>query len=136
MRGSVAAGVLMLAVGGCASSGGGPQLSPAARLAADAPPNYKALVAARLRETLKDPYSVREAGISAPFLGVEGLIWGERTLVCIRMNGKNSFGAYTGLKYGVAAFKDGRVTGIAESSVMACDSSKVYEPFPELGSTT
>lgn len=55
------------------------------------PANYRAIVADHYKQALKDPYSVRDAGISAPrreFVGI--LNGGMRDAVCVKMNAKNS----------------------------------------------
>src|SRR5262245_52344993 len=80
----------------------GPALS-----AQSVPPNYKAQIIDYMRTTLKDPYSVRAAAIG-PAQEVK-YNWQSWPGVCVRLNAKNSYGAYSGLETLVAAFKDGKL---------------------------
>lgn len=94
------------------------------------PANYRAATATYIRETWKDPYSIRDASISEPFIGVQGFVWGERPLVCVKMNAKNSFGAYIGVKPSVIYFKDGKAVGASDPINNVCD--RPHTPFPEV----
>lgn len=104
------------------------------------PTNYRQIVRDYVRQTFKDPYSVRDAEISPPKmtegptlippLGPMTMAW----VVCIRANAKNAFGAYTGLQQtAVVIYKDRAVNSWDEQhhSAYACRDSK-YEPFPEI----
>src|ERR1700761_5567679 len=83
----------------------------AANQTAELPPppaNYRALIVAKLKTTLKDPYSVRDSQISQPTPMWAGLLrGGTGTGVCVRLNAKNSYGAYTGLLNHKFIFVDG-----------------------------
>lgn len=97
----------------------------------DVPPNYRALAAAKLRETLKDPYSVRDASISEPTSGFVGLLnGGSASMVCVRLNSKNSFGAYTGISEMAVIFRGGVATD-AMNDELNC-ARRSYSPFPEI----
>lgn len=94
------------------------------------PDNYRQIVAQNLRETLFDPYSVRDAQISEP--RVHSAMAGPRWNVCFRGNAKNRLGAYTGLDYIVFVIKDGRITASADGAALSCQGA-AFGPFPELG---
>jgi len=87
------------------------------------PANYKAQVAALMRSTLKDPYSVRDAMISQPITVSGLLVGGTRNGACVRLNSRNSFGAYTGLETFTVAFVNGSTVGPYEGS---CEGNDVH----------
>lgn len=93
------------------------------------PKNYRQIVAKNLRETLFDPYSVRDAQISEPRVhrAVVGPLWN----VCFRGNAKNRYGAYTGLKYTIYVIRDGRITSSADGAEYNCRDAK-FSKFNEL----
>ena len=132
LKTSICAVAVSLLLAGCTTT------SPAttAALASQVPADYKVQVIAYVKETMKDPYSLKSGQISAPRPVFVGLVNGG-TLpgVCVRMNGKNSFGAYIGVQTMVAAFRDGRIVGMAEAVFGDCDKA-VFEPFPELEQIT
>ncbi len=105
-------------------------VSDEATLKTEVPANYKAAVAEHIRSVLKDPYSVRDAGISKPFI-VPDFVLGRVPVVCVRMNAKNSFGAYTGIKAQALGFRNGSVSNVTFTSSL-CDRNIVYEPLHEL----
>lgn len=85
------------------------------------PANYRQQVAALLRSTLKDPYSVRDAMISQPIMVSGLLVGGTRNGACVRLNSRNSFGAYTGLETFTVAFVNGSTVGPYEGSCSGSD---------------
>ena len=81
----------------------------------------------RMKDELKDPYSVRDAEISDGIPGYNGAV-----MVCVRLNAKNSFGAYTGRRGYLFELKNERVT-YSEEGHMYCSFTQVsYGPFPEI----
>ena len=103
-------------------------------LAENTPTNYVQQIANRLHRELKDPYSVRDAEISAPGIGFVGLFnGGHGVVVCARFNAKNSFGGYTGSKVHGFMFKH-KVIAIEwpeDVEPLACR-GRSYHPFQEL----
>ncbi len=135
MIGAYVGGALALATvaGGCQTAGVS-HTAEAHALGTAVPANYRALIAAYYRDALKDPYSVRDAGISAPRQEFAGLFnGGVRDAVCVKMNSKNSFGAYTGVRRSVAIFNGGRLAAVGENE-FACRGDVEFLPFPELES--
>jgi hypothetical protein len=115
-------------LGGCQTAKG----PEGQALEAQVPANYRAQVAAYLRKTLKDPYTVRDAEISAPTTIFVGLVnGGSAPGVCLKMNSKNSFGAYTGLQIHAVAMRNGEVTGMGEPLFDTCR-NVTWSPFPEI----
>lgn len=103
-----------------------------AALASQVPADYKAQIIAYVVETMKDPYSIKSAQISTPTTSFVGLVnGGNAPGVCVRMNGKNSFGAYIGVETYSVAFRNGRVLGITEPLFGTCQNVS-FQPFPEL----
>lgn len=101
---------------------------------AHTPPNYREVVAAKVRETFFDPYSIRDASISAPFPGTS--ILGTVETVCVRANAKNRVGAYIGIKATSFTFRAGQLQASdPEYATMTC-AQAVYGPFPEIDSAT
>jgi hypothetical protein len=132
MRYSLSALALALLACGCASA-------PQQAATEDPPPvNYRQLAAAHLRETLNDPWSVRDAQVAPPKRSVgpsmnsDGFTtpW----IVCVRANAKNKLGAYTGPQHTAIGIRGGQVVNSwdeAHASATFCAGSP-YEPFPEL----
>lgn len=117
---------MTIALTGCETS------SPEAlKKVATIPPNYRALTLEYFKKSLKDPYTVREAQITEPTPIFVGLVnGGTAPGVCVRLNSKNSFGAYTGLETHAVAF---RGQNIAVGPVVFDTCSKAtFRPFPEL----
>lgn len=140
MRG-VTAGVLLTALllGGCASS----SLEPTAvelKARWDAqnvfPANYKADLLAYLRTYLNDPSQVRGAAVTAPFLKQVGP--GERYLVCVRYNARNTDGKYVGSKDGAAVYVSGKLDRFHDTprEVRELCKDAAFTPFPELEKLT
>lgn len=99
------------------------------------PPNYRDQVQARVKKTFFDPYSIRDAAISQPFVqnaafdGVT-LIPHQGWMVCIRANAKNRMGGYIGLKETGYMFKAGQIVD-ADFNSSFCAGAQ-FEPFPEI----
>ena len=97
---------LGLALAGCATTGEAP-------LGAK-PPSPASAVRAYIQQTFFDPAAVRDAQITEPF--VASTYWSDVSLpspawaVCLRANGKNRFGAYTGAQFTLLRIENGRVT--------------------------
>jgi hypothetical protein len=118
-------GCVLLA--GCTSTGGP---SPSTAVPDTPPANYKEITLAYLKQTLFDPYSVRDASLSIPQKG--GSAWLSGWVTCFRANSKNRFGAYTGISDTAITIRDGKVVNAqTEYAAMWC-SKHVYEPFPEI----
>lgn len=93
------------------------------------PKNYRLEILKALRSAIKDPTSVRDASISMPALKWMGV--GERYVVCVRFNAKNSFGGYTGLKETMAIFLRGTLFSLDYPDMGQCRDVS-YSRFPEL----
>jgi hypothetical protein len=140
MRGS-AFGLVLLAsmLGGCASD---PLEPSASELKArwDAqnvfPTNYKSDLLAYLRTYLNDPTHVRSAAVSAPFLKAAGP--GERYMVCVRYNARNTDGKYMGAKDGVAIYVSAKLDQFIDMprEVKELCKDAAFTPFPELEKLT
>ena len=76
------------------------------------PQNYKIDLLAYMRTYLNNPQGVRAASVSAPVLKKVGP--GERYVVCVQYNARDTFGKYTGPKEAVAVFVSGKLDRFAE----------------------
>jgi hypothetical protein len=76
------------------------------------PQNYKADLIAYFRTYLNNAEGVRGAAVSAPVLKEVGP--GERYVVCVRFNARDSRGKYMGSKEAVAVFVAGKLERFAE----------------------
>jgi len=106
------------------------------------PANYREIAVRYLRQTLLDPYTVRDAQISKPkmgklftdTMGVSEAGW----LVCFRANAKNRMGAYTGITDMVLAIRGNEVKaslgdpGKSHYVVRTTCATEAYDPFPEM----
>lgn len=128
-----------LMLGGCASD----NLEPsAAELKArwDAqnvfPANYKADLLAYLRTYLNDPTHVRTAAVTAPFLKSAGP--GDRYIVCVRYNARNTDGKYMGSKDGAAIYVSAKLDQFTDTprEVRELCKDAAFAPFPELEKLT
>jgi hypothetical protein len=100
------------------------------------PPNYRSVIVEKVKNTLKDPYSIRSAEISEPAPGFVGILYGgTQMVVCTRFNAKNSFGAYTGVETFLFAFSNGKLLGMGQNALAGCE-NRSYSPFPELENIT
>lgn len=105
--------ILAFCVSGCAGGD----------IGAPVPDSYRDIVSSMLRSSLKDPYSVRDAQISAP----SPLVGGAQG-VCVRFNAKNSYGAYTGIDTKAFVFRGGKAIEVMTFSCAGLS----YSPFPEM----
>lgn len=91
---------------------------------------YKESVLNHIKRTYFDPYSIRSALISEPIAYYRvgfGHVW----FVCYKLNAKNRYGAYTGLKQSTCSFDGNMLKNCREdSSDFNCGQAK-YQPFPE-----
>ena len=104
-----------LCLAGCTASNLGPtQTELRARWDAQnvVPQNYKSDLLAYFRTYLNNPEGVRGAAVSAPFLKEVGP--GERYVVCVRFNARDTRGKYMGAKEAVAVFVVGKLDRFAE----------------------
>jgi hypothetical protein len=119
------------ALAGCVSTAQ-PTPQAAAISAPDAPSDYRAQIVAYAKATLKDPFSIRSAEISQPRFGFVGALYGgQKTYICARFNGKNSYGAYVGIVPTTYIFDGGKLIAGVENG-FPCISVRDYQPFPEL----
>ena len=81
---------------------------PTPELLSNLPPNYKAVAAAAVKASLKDPDSLKTLTVGDITSG-NGKIG-----VFVYVNAKNSFGGYTGLQPVLVMFKNGRVVDIVQ----------------------
>ena len=135
----VAALTGLLALGACATPDPGPT---EAELKANweaqnvDPKDYKNDLLAFLRTYLNDPTHVRSAMVSPPTRKTIGR--GERYVVCVRYNARDSDGKYMGSKDGAAVYvaaKLDRFIDVAKEVRDLCKDA-VYAPFPELEKLT
>jgi hypothetical protein len=104
-----------LCLAGCTASNLGPtQTELRARWDAQnvVPQNYKSDLLAYFRTYLNNPEGVRGAAVSAPFLKEVGP--GERYVVCVRFNARDTRGKYMGAKEAAAVFVAGKLDRFAE----------------------
>lgn len=121
-----------LGLAGCQTDGG-----PGTTQAAQEPPptNYRAQVTDRVKKSFFDPYSIRDASISQPFIqnaAFDGItpIPHQGWMVCVRANAKNRMGGYIGQKATGYMFKGGQILDLDFNSPF-CEPAR-YEPFPEI----
>lgn len=113
-----------------ASCTGDEQLSITGTVDEPPPANYREIAVAHLKQTLFDPYTVRDASIAAPKNGGSGLYPG--WAVCVRLNAKNRFGAYTGQSTMALIMRGGKVVQSADENGWMFCQGVTYEPFPEI----
>lgn len=118
-------------VGACASN------QTASQGQAPPPANYREQVSARVKKTFFDPYSVRDAAISRPFLqsaAFDGItpIPHSGWMVCVRANAKNRMGAYTGLTETGFMFSGDTIMDADFRGHFCAGAAASYEPFPEI----
>jgi hypothetical protein len=119
------AAIAALALAGCAQT-----TAQHAAAIPTLPANYRQLIIEHVRQTYNDPYSIRDAAISAPIAGTS--FFGAVQSVCVRANAKNRMGGYIGLKANAITFREGRIVSFSEEYAgMICDGA-IYEPFPEI----
>lgn len=118
----------LIALGGCVST----QIE---RSAMPVTSNIRAQIVSQVRDTWKDPYSIRDAEISRAWQP-QGYTGG-RYAVCIRANAKNSFGGYTGRQISCFGFENGVMIGGQSGAPISMateqdNSILAWQPFPEL----
>lgn len=138
-RVAVGLGGVLLLLGGCASDDLGPSASELkARWEAQNvfPTTYKADLLLYMRTYLNDPTNVRGAAVSTPFLKQAGP--GERYMVCVRYNARNTDGKYGGSKDGAAVYVSGKLDRFIDTPREVRDLCKdaAFAPFPELEKLT
>ena len=99
------------------------------------PAGYREQVTARVKKSFFDPYSIRDAALSQPFVqnaAFDGItpIPHRGWMVCVRANAKNRMGGYIGLKETGYMFKGGQIVD-ADFNPPFCAGAK-FEPFPEI----
>lgn len=98
--------------------------------AGEFPANYRALIVADAVENYFDPYSIRSAEVSEPFLQ-NHVTLGHFWAVCVKSNGKNRMGGYVGIETDAYVFRGGSIVEKSTHPETYCGSA-VYAPFPEL----
>jgi hypothetical protein len=95
------------------------------------PDHYKSDILSAMHAYLNDPSGIRDASISEPML--KSISAGTRYLVCLRFNGKQNNGAYSGERQIAAVFLAGRFDDFIDpiAAREPCNSA-AYTPFPEL----
>lgn len=92
------------------------------------PANFRATIVANRSSLFKDPDSIKDASIATPFRYL-GLGW----KVCVRLNGKNGFGGYSGLTtYTILVYDNGAPPLMAAPTIYEGCGSAQYSPFPEI----
>jgi hypothetical protein len=94
------------------------------------PSNWRELVREHVRATWYDPHSLRDAMIALPVEGTFNFQTG--WVICFRANGKNRFGAYTGLRTMGYLVRGGAVVAQAEQ-VHRCQRTDVHWLLFEMG---
>lgn len=98
------------------------------------PSNPRPAALGYVRQSFFDPYSVRDASISQPFVLPYGLTGQSQSwVVCVRSNAKNRMGGYAGLQETLIVF-NGDAVDVSRSMrdvTSACRNAQ-YSPFPEL----
>lgn len=93
------------------------------------PPDARAMILSHKGDLWKDPDSIKNASISAPWKGNFGSMW----LVCVRANARNAFGGYTGEKdMGIGIYPDGSKPTIFMADAGNYCENRAHSPFPEL----
>jgi hypothetical protein len=124
----------LLGLGGCSTELGPSQAELRAQWDAQnvLPQNYKSDLLAFLRTYLNNPEKVHAAVVAPPALKKVGQ--GERYVVCVRYNARDTDGKYMGPKEGAAVFVSARLENFIDQPREAKELCKdaVYAPFPEL----
>jgi len=132
--------LLLIAVGGCSADVAtfSEQIDMQARWNAENiyPDNYKVDLLAFMRTYLNNPEHVRDAQVSLPQIKRVGP--GNRYVVCVRYNARNSDGRYMGDKDSAVIYSLGKLEHIIDQPKTAAELCKdaAYAPFPELGTLT
>lgn len=121
--------LLSLFLAGCNATAGTP---PPNAEPAPSPEMIKQAVRAHVRSSFFDPYSVRDAQLSAAtWQGALQLGSGEGWTVCLRANAKNRMGGYTGLRDTAMTIRGGKVVSSLDDAQYFCRDA-TYSPFPDL----
>jgi hypothetical protein len=100
----------------------------AGKPAQNLPANYKAQIVERVHSTFNDPFSIKDAEISAPSTATVG--FEKLPMVCFRLFAKSQYGAYMGQQTMHAVFKNGKM--IPTGTLATGDCNGPWQPFPEL----
>jgi len=124
---------IVAALAGCSATN---QVDPSrAAGEAGAPPiDYRAQIVDSAKTFYFDPYSIKSAQITEPFLQ-NHITLGHFWAVCVRSNGKNRMGGYVGLTLDAYVFRNGRLIERSTHPQDYC-ASAAFGPFPELESIT
>jgi hypothetical protein len=125
-RGHWPAWALVLALGGCAGTGG--SATPPPTDPNVLPNNHRQQVADFMRVFLVDPTKIRDAYISEPMLKPVGV--STHYVSCVRYNPRDSSGKYEGNTERVALFLGGRLNQFLPATPEACRGA-AYQRFPE-----
>lgn len=107
------------------------------------PEGYRRDLLAFMHTYLNDPRQVRGAAVSPPVRKDVGP--GERYVVCVRYNARNTDGKYTGSKDGAAIYVSGKLDRFIEATKELNEGAAfarrlcqdaAYAPFPELEKMT
>jgi hypothetical protein len=130
-RGVIAVALAVTTLAACQTASTGPERAAQAR--ASLPPAYRQMIVEKVMADFVDPYSIRDAGISAPIPGTS--IMGPVATVCVRANARNRMGGYTGAQPTAYTFRDQKLTVVVDRELaqIAC-ANAVYRPFPEIDS--
>lgn len=127
-----------LALGGCATDIEPTPADLKARWEAQNiyPQGYKQDLLAFLRTYLNDPTNIRAAVLAPPQLKELGP--GERYVVCVRYNARNTDGKYAGPKDGAASYVSGKLDRFfdVQREVREFCKDAAFAPFPELEKLT
>ena len=94
------------------------------------PMDHKATVAAYIKSSFFDPYSLRDVSISDAERGV--LFYQSGYLVCVECNGKNRMGGYIGLQRTSMLIRDDKVVLTANNDRFCYRPELTYHPWPEM----
>lgn len=125
-KGIVVVVAAALVLGGCQTDGAGTVAEGPQTL----PPDYRQQIIAKVKESFFDPYSIRDASISAPIPGAN--IYGATNTVCVRANAKNRMGGYIGLRSTMYVFNGPKLTVSSSDGADWMCAKAAWEPFPEI----
>src|SRR6476659_8622632 len=128
----LAGGLAAAVLGGCTTEIGPTSAELKARWDAENiyPQNYRQDLLAYLRTYLNDPSHVRGAAFSQPQLKYIGP--GDRYVVCVRFNARNTDGKYQGSKDGAAIYVAGKLDRFFDvpREVRELCKDAAFAPFP------
>lgn len=126
----VVGGLAVIALTGCASSSFEATAKEANAAPLVIPKEYRKLIATEVKAVALDPDSIKSGQISPPaerFMGAA-----TRIAVCVRFNGKNAFGGYSGVQTYIAVFVGERLSSVSPDDTKICRTETSYAPFPEI----